>query len=170
MLKWLGVLLMASGGMMTGASASARLQRRVRVLSAMLTALELLKGEIVTLLTPLPEATARIADMEQLEVQPLFRHLEAELPALGEQSFAVLWERAVDGSGLPFSAEERRCLLQLGESLGRFDADVQAAALSRCMQMLERFLADAQTKADGDGRLCRGLGLSGGLMLAILLF
>jgi len=170
MLKWFGMLLVTAGGMMTGASAVALLRRRVQVLEAMLTALELMEGEIVTLLTPLPDVIARLAAMEQLAVQPLFQRMEALLPDLGEVPFSVLWERAIAESGLPFSADERRCLLQLGESLGRFDAEVQATALSRCMQMLERFREEARSRAEVDGRLYRGLGLSGGLLLAILFF
>lgn len=169
MLNWLGILLLITGGTMTGSAAAARLKNRVQVLSAMLAALEVMKGEICTLLTPLPEAVTRLAGMEQMEVHPLFRRLEELLPGLGEQSFSALWDRAVVESGLPFSAEEQTCLLQLGESLGRFDAQAQAVAISRCMDMLEQHLSDARMKAAGDGRLYQGLGLSGGLMLAILL-
>ena len=169
MLKWLGILLLITGGTMTGAAAAACLKNRVQALSAMLAALEVLKGEICTLLTPLPEAISRLARMEQLEVYPLFRRLEALLPDLGAQSFSALWERAVIESSLPFSSEERHCLLQMGESLGRFDAQAQAVAISRCMDLLGQYLAEARQKAVGDGRLCQGLGLSGGVLLAVLL-
>ena len=169
MLKWIGMLLLIAGGAMTGTAAAARLKRRVQVLSAMLAALELLRGEICVLLTPLPEAIARLASMEQSAVQPLFQQVETLLPELGEQSFAVLWEQGGIESNLSFSAEDRQCLLQLGESLGRFDADTQSIAIARCMEELERSLSNAKAKATGDGRLYKGLGFAGGLMLAIIL-
>lgn len=169
MLKWIGMLLLVLGGVMTGTAAAARLKRRTQVLSAMLAALELLRGEICVLLTPLPDAMTRLAAMEQSAVQPLFQSVEALLPALGEQSFSELWEQGVLESGLAFSAEDRQCLLQLGENLGRFDAETQSIAIARCMDELEHSFSAAKIKAAGDGRLYRGLGLAAGLMLAIIL-
>ncbi|MGI6013386.1 MAG: hypothetical protein ACOX7K_03765 [Oscillospiraceae bacterium] len=169
MLKWFGMLLLVIGGAMTGTAAAARLKRRVQSLSAMLAALELMRGEISTLLMPLPETIVRLASMEQLAVQPLFRAVEAMLPQLGERTFSALWEQAVAESSLGFSAEEKQSLRQLGENLGRFDAETQSIAISRCMDELEQSLSIAKRKATGDGKLYKGLGLAGGLMLAVIL-
>ena len=169
MLKWFGMLLLVVSGMMTGTAAAARLKRRVESLSSMLAALELMRGEIGTLLIPLPETIARLANMEKLTVQPLFQAMEELLPQLGECTFSALWEQAIAESSLGFSAEEKQSLLQLGESLGRFDGETQSIAISRCMDELEHSLSNAKMKATGDGRLYKGLGLAGGLMLAVIL-
>ena len=60
-MKLLGAALVAAAFAVLGASEALRLRRRARLTSELAAGLELLRGEMVSRLAPMPEAAERIA-------------------------------------------------------------------------------------------------------------
>ena len=60
-MKLLGAALVAAAFAVLGASEALRLRRRARLTSELAAGLELLRGEIVSRLAPMPEAAERLA-------------------------------------------------------------------------------------------------------------
>lgn len=158
-----GALLLVISGAALGSERSARVRRRVRVLSALGAALGVMGEEISMLRTPLPELFARLAGRCAPELRGFFGALsEAEGPPLSDR-----WGECVDA--LPLSPEERGTLRALGLSLGRYDAAAQCAQIGLVRAQVERLAQEARLERDGRGRTYLGLGLSLGAMAAVIL-
>ena len=167
--RLLGALLVAAAGTALGLQAAGRLRQRTAVLSAVVGVLTLLRGEIGDRRSPMPEIAARLAREAPECCRGWFVRLEAGLSRLNGESFAAVWRRTLEEAELPLDGEERESLARLGLSLGRYDAPEQSAAIDRCLREMEAFRARAGETARTQGRLYTGLGLAGGLMLAVIL-
>ena len=168
-LRILGAALVALGGYALGALLRGRLYAAADRLSALCTALLLLRGEITERRTPLPELAARLRDEGPEPCRAWFRALAQSLEAPTGERFSSLWRRTLTESGPPLGEQERETLCRLGLSLGRYDAPEQALAIDRCLTALSLAQRRAEDAAREKGRLCTGLGLALGLLLAVLL-
>lgn len=170
MLRLAGISMLICTCTVLGLSKSASLRARVKVVSSSVDALEMMRGEICTRLTPMGELCDRLAENGPEEMRGVFYMLGGELETLGERSFSEIWDYAVE-NGAPSSLkhEERETLKALGLSLGRFDASEQELAINRAIERLEQSLQKAKSEAESGGRLYSGLGLAFGLMLSVIL-
>ena len=84
----------------------ARAKRRARLLEALCASLELLRGEVVTRLTPLPDCAALLSRTGPWECREFYASLGLAMDSLGELEFSRLWEACVSA-------------LELGEELAR---------------------------------------------------
>jgi stage III sporulation protein AB len=171
MIRLLGAVLLVTACGSMGLSRSFELRRRVENLTALVSALELMRSEIGQLLTPLPELAERLSEEAPERARPLFTALLAGLPQLGELPFSRLWGDAVNlaGDRLLLRRDERDALRTLGLSLGGSGAQEQEGAIHNCTARLSLYLASARAEAEGRCRLYTALGLSAGLLLAIVL-
>ena len=168
-LRLLGAALVALSGWALGRERRARLYAAADALSAVCTALGLLRSEITERRAPLPEIARRLCKEGPLPCRGWFAALSEGLDAPGEARFSALWERALRAGRLPLGAEETAALCRLGLSLGRYDAPEQAEAIDGCLAVLTRAQRRASDAAREKGKLCTGLGLAGGLLIAVLL-
>lgn len=169
MIRWIGALLVTAGGLLLGMTKAAELRRRERMLGALVTAIESFGNEICLRLTPMPELAAKMALDAPEPVTGLFTALEAGLDEIGQKSLCRIWTEAVDASGLELKREERAALTELGQTLGRFSAAEQSGPLERCVGKLEEIRLDAAHESRTMCRLWTGLGITGGMLLAVLL-
>ena len=65
--------------------------------------------------------------------------------------------------------EEQEILLALGQELGTLDMEEQIRSLQQCLEQWHQHMALLQSREETHGRLCRGIGISAGVFLAILL-
>ena len=88
----------------------------------------------------------------------------------GEPTLAFVWreelERYLDTSLLQ---EEGELLLPLGQELGTLDLETQVRSLRQCLEQWHQHMEMLQRQEQTHGRLCRGMGVSVGVFLAILL-
>ena len=168
MLRLLGAALLVAGCGGLGFSAAGGLARRVRVLRALVGALEGLERELSFRLPPTPELLERAAESPP-PVGELFARCRAKLDGLGERPLSQLWREAVAETPLELEEPERRALEELGDVLGRYDGEGQRAALARTRAELSRALGLAREKQEKQGRMYQVLGLTAGAFLAILL-
>ena len=169
MLKLLGGVLLAGGAAAMGYSASAWLARRVRTLRAMLGALELMEREISFRLTPMDRLLDRLARGTPPPAGTFFACCRDGLERLGERTLAEIWREALEQTPLGLGAGELATLAELGELLGRYDAEGQREALSNARLRLEQDLRLAEEEREKKGRVCRALGLTAGAFLVIVL-
>ena len=109
-------LVLASAGM--GLAEALRLRRRARLTADLAAGLELLRGEIVSRLAPLPEATERLARHGPETARSFYAAVCAGLENLGGAEFGEIWAAALEL--LDLSDPARAALLNLGGSLGRY--------------------------------------------------
>lgn len=141
---------------------------RERLLGAMCSALELLRGEITNRLTPLPDCARMLAEGGPEPCRGFFRDVYAGCGALGEVEFSGLWSACLAALDVPEAA--RLALDDLGRSLGRYSADEQRTAIDRCLEALERCLGEARASDRQSSRLRMGLSLTAGMLLAVILY
>lgn len=169
-LRFLGAALIVAACTGLGLEKAGRLRARTAALTAVLTVLTLLRGEIAERRTPMPEIAERLAREAPEPCRGWFRRLEEDMGRLEDGGFAGVWRRSLEETtSLPLGKAERESLCLLGLSLGRFDAPEQAAAIDRCIRETEEFRRQAAETAQAQGRLFAGLGIAGGLLLAIVL-
>ena len=161
-MKLLGAALVAAAFAVLGASEALRLRRRARLTSELAAGLELLRGEIVSRLAPMPEAAERLARHGPEGTRVFYAAVCTGLESFGGAEFSELWRRAL--GLLDIGAPARAALLNLGASLGRYGAEEQGSAISACELELRREEARVM------GRLRAGLAAGAGLILAIVLY
>lgn len=170
MLRTIGVVLVVLGPSMMGFSKALSLKAHARFLSDFVAALELMRAEICTRLTPIPELVAYLAKSAPTGCRAFYAGLEQRMGLLGEASFLQLWEQEADALTEPqLSGEERSAVKALGMSLGRYDVQEQQAAIDMAIARLTVLAEEARKQSAVQGRLWTGLGVTGGLMLAIIM-
>lgn len=167
MLKAGGAVLIIIALTACGSLRASELKFRARLLGAMTAALEIMRMEIVSRLAPLPEVCGRLAETGPVEARQLFSALCRRLPELGARSFADIWTE--EAAALPLKSGELAALCDLGGALGRYGAEEQGAAIERCMEILSLAAREAGAEAVSGGRLSTGVGLTAGLILAVML-
>ena len=167
-MKLLGAALVAAAFAVLGASEARRLRRRARLTSELAAGLELLRGEIVSRLAPMPEAAERLARHGPEGTRVFYAAVCTGLESFGGAEFSELWRRAL--GLLDIGAPARAALLNLGASLGRYGAEAQGSAISACELELRREAERASEEARVMGRLRAGLAAGAGLILAIVLY
>ena len=170
MLKLVGALLLTAGASALGLCAAGQLCDRVKALRSLAGGLEILGRELSFRRTAMPELMERTARQAGEPARYLFVRCRDRLGQLGERSFGQIWAEALEGEPeLLLGETERSVLLELGEVLGRYDADDQIAALNRAERALGDCLARAEEEKRRLGRVYTALGVGSGAMLAILL-
>ena len=167
-LKWMGVLLIVGGCGGFGVAAVLAHKRAEAALHQLLRALEFMECELQYRLTPLPELCRRTAEVTSGRIREVFRHLADELegqiaPDAGSCMKAALG-KAPD---LPEAA--RSALLELGDTLGRFDLPGQLKGLEGTRAVCTQALEGLSRNRDSRLRGYQTLGLCAGAALAILL-
>ena len=77
-------------------------------------------------------------------------------------------EKTVSATGLGVQ-EEQELILLLGRELGTLDLEEQVRALQHCLDQWRQHIEGLECQKEPHGRLCRGVGVSVGVFLAILL-
>ena len=160
-----GALLVTAAGAAAGLRKKYELRRRAELLSALVTALGLMEQEVAALQTPLPELFRTLARDGPEEMREFFA---AVAEKTGLVPISALWREQADA--LPLSGQAGKTLAALGMSLGRCDADRQAAEIALTRRHLDELLQQEREELRVHGRTYTGLGLSLGAMLAIILF
>lgn len=168
MLKLLGAILLAGGGLALGLGAVGELSRRVEALGAFASALSLMDSELALRTPPTPQLLALLARRTREPAAGFFARCAAGMEGLGELSFEAIWDRELRTLD-SLDEEGRRTLAELGAVLGRYDVEAQrsaAATLGARLGEQERRLAQRRRQ---EGKAYGALGLSMGLFVTILL-
>ena len=166
MRKLLGAALLTAGGVWLGLCRVWKLGRRMEALRALIGLLGRWERELGERQPPMEELLRAGAEHPG-PLRPCLTACLSGLDRLGETSFAAVWAESF--RDLPLGAEEWETVAELGEVLGRYGPERQAAALRRGAEELEEALKRAREDRRREGKLSLVLGGSAGLLGAIVL-
>lgn len=164
----LGAVMLVAASLWLGAALVISEKRRNRLLDALISSLEILRGEISTRLTPLPDCARLLAESGPEACREFYSSVYSASGVLGEVEFSRLWDACL--SVLDLDGRARAALSDLGRSLGRYSADEQRAAIDRCLAELGLCAGAARERAQKNMQLRLGLPLAAGLLLAVMLY
>ena len=179
-LKWIGMVLIVASCSGLGVQLAHLCVERVRQCRQVEQCLQRLLGEIRFHQLPLEAALLETGKaLGNQGFADFFIRLSRQLTGIcdsGEQqadedvTLAALWQEELDryleGSLLQ---EEQELLLRLGQELGTLDLEEQVRSLQHCLDQWRQHIEGLQRKVESHGRLYRGIGVSAGVFLAILL-
>lgn len=168
MVKLLGASLTAAACAWIGFRGAESLKRRYRAIRELEQGLMLLEQELELCAPPLPELMERLSAQTEGCGSLLFSTCSAGLKRLEETTFFAVWKEAVNACAVS-GQDCIRCLLPLGETLGRYDVAAQIRAISAVRRQLDTLVHLAQEEYRRQSGVYRALGISGGAFLVILL-
>ena len=165
-MKFLGICLLLGAGTLAGMQLSKRLWERVLTLREIRELLERFSGELRFKRTP----TGQL--LREAAADPGFQRLSFLKKAAerfdGREPVFFVWEQALKAGKIPSGSPEGEILREMGRTLGASDRDSQLAAFALLSERMDGILLTETSRAEREGKLCRSLGILGGLFLAVL--
>lgn len=170
MIKALGAILIISGCAVSSYRCVKKMADRVRSLSSVTCALEMMRYEITERLTPMADVFEMMAASVPKPASLLFKNADSEMKELGSCSFYTIWKRAVDKTDqLLLRENEKTALYQVGLSLGRYDFKSQETSLKRAAMKFDAFTKRAEEERRRNRTMQTYLGVISGIFLVIVL-
>jgi stage III sporulation protein AB len=164
------MLLILGGTAGFGFGAAMRVRQGVRQLESLLSALEVMQCELNYTKTPLPKLCAVVSKTAQGPISVLFQRLSDELQKNETKSVSEAMRCAISGTKRLFLPKDIVfCLLELGETLGKFDLEGQTALIKMTQQRIKNVLQTIQSDQKLRCRSYEALGLCAGAALIILI-
>ncbi len=167
-IRWLGMFLIGGAAAFVGFSAALRVRQTTMQLRQLLDALEVMRCELRFTMTPLPRLCQVVVQTAHGTVKTLFTHLQgclenSDSPEQAMRNAIARTKRLTLPDEILFS------LLELGQTLGKFDLDGQISMLEmsqkRIRLCLERYEKDQAQRC----RSYQTLGLCAGAALILLM-
>lgn len=152
-----------------GVNANLLLRRRIAVLSALLSALEVMESEIGYRLAPIPEVLKVAGDAGGGRVKEFFQLCVLQMEIRGPHNFSEIWREALITELSELPDNQRQVLLDLSDSLGRYSAEDQVSAIAYSQRRIENFIHQAEAESTKKGRIYITLGLSLGMTIVMIL-
>lgn len=172
MLKTAGLLLILGGSAGLGFAFAGEVSRRQKALETLLQFVILLKGETAAGGIALPEAFFHIGGRLGGAFGEFLCRTAGETQKREGESFGEIFQRCAGAMGItePLTAEEENRFFGFGSQLGYADAQTQKKQMELYERELTTALENLRAEAPGKKKLCRSMGIYGGILLAILLF
>ena len=169
MLRAAGAVCLILSGTLAGVDMVKRRRTHCRLLEELILSLGLMRGEIAGNLTPLPEVLELLGHRGPVRMQPFYNAVYTGLSALDEHSLPEIWRDACEKALPELTALETEWFCGLSGSLGVYDAAQQARALDACMKNFQCELERCREELRQKGSVYMGLGVSAGVLAAVLL-
>lgn len=169
MLKLMGAFCVLLGAVWWGLGAVGRLRDRTRTLERLRGALCYLEEELAFRLTSLPVLLERLSQRGDGQASRFFGEVLEGLRRDPEGGVRQSWRRAMVRQLPMLAEEERQALLEVGETLGRYDAQAQRQVLKQAAQRLEECRCRSAQEEHRLGRVYAALSLAGGAALILML-
>ena len=169
-LKMSGAALIILAAYLFGLNLSLMYYNRVRLLEELLMALEMFLTE-VNWLTPLPQAFLSIAKKINRPVGSLFFDAARLMQQNRGLSACECWRAALrkNTRELDMPQKNMDLLDRLGSIWGRGDKSGQQRQIVLIQELLRQALGEAQVEHQKNNKICKYLGLLGGMTLVIFL-
>ena len=169
MLKIIGAIMICSGSAAIGISAANRLTLRINVLNTWMSVLDMMHSEIKFLLTPINELMIKCKRNVKEPVKKFFDECMEMCSKQPDISFCSAWSSALGHADyMELTAQEKQILLDLGNALGRYDANEQAVRIEHLRKVLEGRAKAAECEKSRLGKLYGSLGVACGIALVIV--
>lgn len=168
-MNWLGAVIIVAACSALGINKAFSLDNTEKCYASLISMLEIVKGEICTRRAPMDEVFRVLKEDAAKSVKLFVSGVAGQLDVLGEHSFAEIWSGCADKYLPQLSPASLASVKSLGSSLGRYDAEMQCAAIERCMAVLTQEQQAFRTGLDASKRMYIGIGSGTGLIIAIML-
>ena len=168
-MKLIGAILLTAAASAIGFFKARDLKASSQALREMISLLELMRNEIFTRRTPLKQlfSCANMPDYQY--ISGFVNCLEAELSSLGSKSFAQIWCECAEKELVLLGKNSRQAVKDVGSSIGKYDAELQAASIDRCISELNNEYEKLNEGLKNNEKMYIGLGTGIGLVFAIIL-
>ena len=170
-IKLLGICLVCVSCAGIGGGEALRLIGRRRFLEEVKRIAAGLRGEIGYTQAVLPLVLCRAGARGDGKAGKLFLVAGERLEANPECPFGSIWEAVLEEQGIRpmLGTEEWELMCRFGNSIGYLDLEMQQKTLALYLEELERAIEQLRREEPEKKRLCWGLGILGGLFLAVVL-
>lgn len=142
----------------------------MQALGSFMTALQVIKAEVVFRALPVPDILDTLRRECRGPAAPFFGRVLEDMEAGREDGqfwpCAQPWLETLTRQGL--SAQDVRHISSALYALGRYDGAAQAEAIDGALRALEGELAAANSELGQKGRIYRAMGVTVGIMLALI--
>lgn len=171
MLKAVGSLLVIGAAALLGISAAEDLETSYQELLYVKRLIEILKGEIRYSRAALSHIFLKMSREAKAPYDEWLKQMCALIESRSMGSLAGIWKESTAEilyrTKLP--AKEKQRLSELGTLLGTSDIETQNSHLKGYLEQLEGTIRDMRSEIQDRKKLCRCLGIIGGIFLTILL-
>ena len=168
MQKAIGIVMVVLAPSLMGFSRTLKLRSRAGFLADFIPVLGIMRAEICTRLTPLPELMEQLSTSAPSSCREFFAGLYKGIERLSEICFSQVWTDGVKSLRKTVLAdEELEIINSLGASLGRYDSQEQKASIDAVIARLSVLAEEARAQCIVQGKLWTGLGAAMGIILAI---
>lgn len=168
-MRIIGALLLTAAASAMGYFKAKELKSQARTLHETISLLELVRNEICTRRTPLKQVFNCTALPDYKYIYEFIKSVQSQLTELGSRSFAQIWCECVEDRLSPLSESNRQALKNIGSSLGKYDAELQATSIDRCISELTAEYKSLNAGLKSNEKMYIGLGTGIGLIFAIIL-
>ena len=167
-MKIIGAMIVIGACLSIGQRRVNAVRRELCTVSALIHGVRVMRAELTSRLCPMDELLRKAAEHAGPEAEAFFLRCAESLSKLNENSFSDLWSEAC-GTILSITAEDRRQLELLGESLGRYELDEQLAACDRYLRDAGVEVQKLRVKLPELRKLSLALSGAGGVFLCLLI-
>ncbi len=168
--KIIGSVIITAATTAVGISSAGQLKNRVRSFSTLIAGLDLMRSEICTRLTPIPELLELLVRESGEPAKTFFMACLIKQKKMRGRPFSEVWRAALlESEELELKEAELQPLLDLGNALGRYDTERQAEAIAATRKRMETFLSKAESERDREGKTRAMLGIAAGAAIVIIL-
>lgn len=168
-MTYIGALILVISAFFVGVSKAKEEKCKVETLRELCSALDIFKNEICSNKTPI----GKVISLDSLKMlpnlSPFFSELECQFGCLGDKRFSDIWSESVLKTLKQIPEKSKNELIALGNSLGRYDSDLQRDAIERCMHILQSECEELERGLSNNEKMYIGLFGGAGLILALVL-
>lgn len=168
-MRFIGAVLLTMAASAMGYFKSKELKSQASTLYETISLLELIRNEICTRRTPLIQIFEGSNLPEYRYISQFICDIRAGLSELGGKSFTYMWCECTDKRLYYLNERNRQAVKNLGSSLGKYDAELQAAAIDRCISELTGEYSILNAGLKNNEKMYIGLGTGIGLIFSIIL-
>lgn len=170
-MKLIGSMLIIGAASLFGMRLAMDLDAKYEEMKYLKRLLYILQSEIRYSRSFLGEAFLTMSDNAKDPYASWLRQLYYRMEKRGEGAFSLIWTETIQQylSGVKLPAAEKKRLSELGQYLGSADTQMQIKHIELFEEQLDTAMKDMQEELCTKKRLCRCLGVMGGIFLAILL-
>ena len=168
-MKVLGVGAIISAFFLLSLSLTGRRKAEIHCLEELCRGLELIRAELGTRLTPVPELLALLSEKCRGDAGLFFCTLGMTLPLLEEKEFSVLWNTAAESCLHCLRPEELEAVRKVGAVLGKYELSEQLTVVCSCLGELRDACEKWKAAYPESRRLFFGMSAAAGGFIIILL-
>jgi stage III sporulation protein AB len=166
-IKIIGAICVVVGCGSVGFFMAYEYRAKMHLLKELISVLEDMASELQYRATPLPQLCRHAVGERKGQIYDIFHFLAEELEAQVSPNACNCMASALD-KHIKIDSELKNLLLELGNSLGRFDMQGQLKGLEHSRQMCKEKLTQMMQNKDNRLRSYQTLGLCAGAAIAIL--